>query len=236
MRLLSPLLIKGSAMASTETSLQKKLEDAIEWSALNRGKLLTGVLAATAILFACSFLWHTIATSGQTPLEGLVSLDGKPIRYGTVTIVTEDRQIFTTTISPDGTYRFPSVKPGRFRVAVSSPNPKSIFERRTTDGSGRMQAQPKARTQPKSSQPSTRQDKGDSSTSSGLTTVAVPTSMPPPKPISQTAQQKLWTPIPGRYANPRTSGLTIESTGAGATHELKLETAKQNEGDQSTDR
>jgi len=127
MRLLSPLLIKGLTLQNDIQSFQKKLEDLIEWSVLHQGKFFAGILATVVVLTTCSYLWQMIDGLGQTSLTGVASLDGQPIGYGTVTIITQDNTILTSHISPDGTYTFPSIKPGKLRVAVSSPNPRSVF-------------------------------------------------------------------------------------------------------------
>lgn len=214
-RLLSPLLIKDFTLHNDIQSFQKKIEDIIEWSVLHRAKLFAGILATVAVLTTCSYLWQLINGLGRTSLTGVASIDGQPIRYGTVTIITQDNKILKSHISPDGTYTFPSIKPGKLRVAVSSPNPRSVFEQRNNKDSNAI-----------IDQPTPRQNQLGDVTNSGPTTVAAPNSKSPPKAVLQTAQQKLWRPLPGRYANPRTSGLTITATAAEEIHELRLETPK----------
>ena len=211
-------------------SFQKKLEDIIEWFVLHRGKTCTGLLATAVVLFACSYLWRTIDSLGQTPLIGVASLDGQPIRYGTVTIITQDNKVFTSHISPDGMYKFPSIKPGRLQVAVSSPNPRSVFEQKNSNDNSDLTDQSSYRARSPQDQPPSRPDRLNGLSNHGQTTVAAPNSKPPPKTVSQTAQQKLWRPLPGRYANPVTSGLTITATAAGGLHEIKLETPQKPEG------
>ncbi len=225
MRLLSPLLIKGLTLQNDIQSFQKKLEDLIEWSVLHQGKFFAGILATVVVLTTCSYLWQMIDGLGQTSLTGVASLDGQPIRYGTVTIITQDNTILTSHISPDGTYTFPSIKPGKLRVAVSSPNPRSVFEQMNNKDSIAV-----------TDQPTPRQNRLGDVKNSGLTTVAAPNSKPPPKTVSQTAQQKLWRPLPGRYANPATSGLTITATAAQEIHELRLETPQKLESDTLSNR
>ena len=70
-RLLSPLPIKGFTVHNDMASFQKKLEDIIEWFVLHRGKTCTGLLGTAVVLFACSYLWRTIDSLGQTPLIGV---------------------------------------------------------------------------------------------------------------------------------------------------------------------
>ncbi len=117
---------------STDQTFQQ-LEALIEWSVLNRSRILAGFLAAALCLLAGRYCWQAMKTAGQTPLEGTVSLAGDPIRYGTVTLVTDDNQILYATIGPDGRYRFPHVPRGKLRVAISSPNPQSVFEQARTE-------------------------------------------------------------------------------------------------------
>ncbi len=216
--------LKAFTLYINIASFQKQLEDIVEWFVLHRGKICIGLLATAVVLSACSYLWWTIDSLGQTTLVGVASLDGQPIRYGTVTIITQDNKVFTSHISPDGMYKFPSIKPGRLQVAVSSPNPRSVFEQTNTKDNSDSTDQALYRARSPRDQPPPRQDRLDGLSNHGQTTVAAPNSTPPPKTVSQTAQQKLWRPLPGGYANPVTSGLTITATAAGGLHELRLET------------
>jgi hypothetical protein len=58
-----------------------------------------------------------------TELSGKVTFKGKPIVYGTVTVIGADGLPRAGTIEPDGSYRVAGIGPGPARVAVSSPPP-----------------------------------------------------------------------------------------------------------------
>jgi hypothetical protein len=67
-----------------------------------------------------------VAASGCTsrsPVSGQVTYKGKPVVWGTVTVIASDNIQYATQIKPDGTYTIPNVPTGPARFAVSSPNP-----------------------------------------------------------------------------------------------------------------
>ena len=206
---------------STDLTFQQQLEALIEWSVLNRSRILAGFLATALCLLAGRSCWQAMKTAGQTPLEGTVSLAGDPIRYGTVTLVTDDNQILYATIGPDGRYRFPNVPRGKLRVAISSPNPQSVFEQARTEAP----AQPATR-QNGTGTPRTRsEDARTAPEKFGATTVALPIAAKFPGEPSLAAQQRQWRPIPGRYASPATSGLEIDTATTEGIQNLALERA-----------
>jgi len=192
---------------SVDRPFQQRLEAFIEWSALNRSRVLAGLLVCFACLLAGRYCWKLARTFGQTPLEGTVIFDGAPIRYGIVTLVTEDNQILYATIGSDGRYRFPHVPRGRLQVAVSSPNPKSVFEQARTEAP----VQPSTRKNVTGTASNLGKDARPSPEKLGATTVALPITAEFPKAASRGTQQRQWRPIPGRYANPATSGLAIDA-------------------------
>jgi hypothetical protein len=191
---------------TTDQTMQQRIEALVEWSIIHREKIFAGLLACIICVCIGRYFLTTMITLGQTPLEGTVSYNGVPIGYGTVTLVTEDHEILHATIAPDGRYKFPHVPDGRLRVAVSSPNPQSVFEQKPVSSPARLT--PRGAT---ASEPLHRGDRGVVVAERlGATTVSLPASTAFPAVASRSEQQKEWRPIPGRYANPATSGLVID--------------------------
>ena len=201
---------------------QQQLEEAIEWLAFNRGKVLLGIIALLVISvtggIVSRYLWQAFATSGQVPLEGRVLLDDDLVRYGTVTLLTEHNGVLQATIGADGTYRFDHVPAGRFRVAVSSPNPRSVLERQPT-----LQA-PGPKRSTRQDRPPQRQPPTDESPAEqlGATAVAMPVTAATPERRSLTSRQQHWFPLPGHYANPATSGLLVNTAATQDRQDLRL--------------
>lgn len=206
----------------TNKSLQQQLEEAIEWLAFNRGKIFLGAVALLVVSVAGGtvgrYLWRAIETSGQIPLEGRVLLDGELVRYGTVTLLTENGGIFQTTINGDGTYRFDHVPAGSLRVAVSSPNPQSVFERQPAIDEPRREPPPgSGRTPPAGASASDTPAAG-----LGATTVAMPVTTDEPVRHPPISLQRRWFPLPGQYANPATSGLAVVVGATPEPQDLRL--------------
>jgi hypothetical protein len=103
-------------------------------------------------------------------VSGKVAHKGKPVIWGTVTIIGSDKIQYAGQITPEGTYTVPDVPGGPVKIAVSSPNP---------DGTSR--GGPAA------------QRGGDLAGAE------------PPPPVIKSGG---WFPIPDKYSNPETSGLT----------------------------
>ena len=93
------------------------------------GSPVTKIVAATfafglsAAVLAWAMGWFS--TPGRSRLEGRVSVDGRPVTFGVVTVVTADGATLTARIGPDGTYSLPHVPPGPVRIAVSWSRPAS---------------------------------------------------------------------------------------------------------------
>jgi hypothetical protein len=81
---------------------------------------------SSGLAAACSFLCLCGCGKATATVSGSVSLDGKPVKYGSVLLVTEDRSSFSIPIQPDGTYKFEKVPFGTARVAVNSPDPREV--------------------------------------------------------------------------------------------------------------
>jgi hypothetical protein len=74
---------------------------------------------------ACLILGITGCGKGSSTVSGTVKLEGKPLRFGSVTMMGEDRIPHTGEITREGTYTVEGVPYGEVRVAVSSPDPQS---------------------------------------------------------------------------------------------------------------
>lgn len=66
-------------------------------------------------------------------VKGTVTLDGKPVKAGTVVFFPPNNQTYMADIQPDGTYTCPAVPRGRVRVAVQLPLP-TVAPRPETPG------------------------------------------------------------------------------------------------------
>jgi hypothetical protein len=206
---------------TSDRTIQQQFEAFIESIFFHRNNILFGLVGVAVLLVAGRYVLMAIKTLGQAPLEGTVTFDGTPICYGTVTLVADDHQILHATITPDGRYRFPHVSGGKFRVAVSSPNPRSVFEQ--TPG-----AVPQRPTSQKNFARTQAADASDSSATVeqlGATAVALPAATPLPPRTGKSVQQRLWRAIPGHYANPLTSGLLLDTTKGGGIQNLTLKKA-----------
>ncbi len=221
-------------MEPEEKTLQRRLEDFIEWVILNRGRLACGCLAMVFAGFLGKYLVTAAKTFGSVPLTGTIACDGVPVRYGTVTLIPTDGAPLTTTIRPDGSYYFPHTPAGRFRVAVSSPNPQSVFVRRLPPKPGTTpQQQPQIRGGRQHKK--IADSKSRSAEYAGASTVSMPITAETPPAAPQTEQQKDWFPIPGHYANPITSGLSI-TAGTSQQQDLVLKNPPKEDADSRNDR
>lgn len=194
-----------------------------DYLAMHAREIVLGVLALAAIVFAFLF----VEIPGGNELTGSVSSGGRPVVYGTVTVVASDDRVYTAPIRADGTYRIPAVPPGPVRVAVSSPNPRSIVEQvgAAESAAGPPPARSAAAGPPPAGQagkagaraatggrsPAAEKDPAaDSVSVAAPNGTAPPFPAPvPPKPREQDRQQG-WFRIPGRYASPATSGIRTE--------------------------
>src|SRR5689334_8695397 len=93
--------------------------------------------AVVAVLAGCS------ADTGT--LTGHVAYQGKTVTSGSVIVVNEDGTAESGVIQPDGSYQVASVKRGRVKIGVLSPEParaRSIVKSETTrpQGTGKMTA------------------------------------------------------------------------------------------------
>lgn len=66
------------------------------------------------------------ALRGRTPateVSGTVTSDGRPVVFGTVTLLAVDRRAYSAAIGADGRFTVSNVPPGPVQIAVSSPDP-----------------------------------------------------------------------------------------------------------------
>lgn len=186
------------------------------------------VAIAVAAAVLALLLWFPFtARPPGTELTGRVTAGGKPVAFGTVTAVAADGRVVSTPILPDGTYVLRDVPAGPLRLAVSSPNPRSIEERvaeadrdgRAADGAG-----PNDRAGRSPVGGVTRQSApGISIAAPEGPTPAAPAGTGGLESTSRPPQQSQWFPIPGRYASPSTSGLVGAVRGEKNSLDLKLD-------------
>ena len=196
-----------------------RLAPIIEWAVFRARRIAAAAVAAVLCFLLLSWGWNSLAARGKSPLQGRVSVAGRAVTFGTVTVMTADGATITAPIQPDGTYALPHVPPGPIRVAVSSPEPKSIFQKATEAKS----AERPADSQPTAPRPgglgSSRNGKpsgGKNSAADAGAPIAVAPDTPPPSSLAPSRpEHAAWFRIPGRYANPMQSGLvgTVERRG-----------------------
>jgi hypothetical protein len=67
-----------------------------------------------------------LGCQGRGDVSGKVTYQNKPVKFGTVLIEGSDGNAGQGNIEEDGSYFVPGIVTGQARVAVNSPNPKSI--------------------------------------------------------------------------------------------------------------
>lgn len=210
-------------MLSVDAMLER-LAPFVEWAVFRSRRIAVGIVVG---IFACLLLsrgWHSLAAVGTAPVRGRVTAAGRPVTFGTVTIVTASGTVLTAPIKPDGTYVLPHVPPGPVQVAVSSPEPRSIFQKalESPPASATPPAKPPGARVPRGSGP----NQGKPADESRGTTIAVRVDTPPPSTQSAALPAHAgWFRLPGRYADPIRSGLKATVAPAGSTLDLTLDPA-----------
>jgi hypothetical protein len=196
-----------------------------EYVAMHFREIAAALLLVVVVLCALPF----VELPGATTLTGRVTSQGKPVVFGTVTVITSDHRTHSVPIRPDGTYVLKGVPRGPVKVAVSSPNPKPVIERQAVEtgavGSGTQSqsARPKSASGgPMPGQPAAAsgQDKAVEGVSIAATNERGPAS---PDPGRSHAAHRDWFRIPGRYANPVTSGIGTDVGRGRTTLNLSLD-------------
>ena len=196
-----------------------------EYVAMHLREIAAALLLVVVVLCVLPF----VEFPGATTLTGRVTSQGKPVVFGTVTVITSDHRAHSVPIRPDGTYVLKRVPRGPVKVAVSSPNPQPVVERQAAEtgaaGSGAQSqsARPKSASGgPMPGQPAAAsgQDKAVEGVSIAATNERGPAS---PDPGRSHAAHRDWFRIPGRYANPATSGIGTDVGRGRTTLNLSLD-------------
>lgn len=181
---------------------------------------ILGLLAVVILLLSAL---NFVELPGASVISGRVSSQGKPVVFGTVTVLASDNRVYSVPIRADGTYLLRHVPPGAVNVAVSSPQPRSVDQQGDGAAANRSRnGQPPgdrplnpgrgSRTSGRSAGKAEETDKmeGVSIAAPSPTTQSL---QAPGRPGPQAAG---WFRIPGRYANPMTSGI-VEQVQKGRT-------------------
>ena len=163
-------------------------------------RVLTAV--AVVVLLLVAFRWGRWQRQPTVTVEGTVTSGGRPVVFGTVTFVAADNRVYSGTIGPDGRYRVERLPSGAVRVAVSSPDPRPMI--------------PLPGREARAEEPGGEPVRGLTGAGDQRETTAGP--RPPgraiaapgdaPAPVEPSGEKPHgWFRIPGRYANPLTSGL-----------------------------
>lgn len=184
---------------------------------------------AIAAAFGCMALVMVLgktwmAARHRSPVRGQVRVDGRPVAFGVVTVVTANGATLTASIQPDGTYALPHVPPGPVRIAVASPEPRTVFQKAPKTGATTAPGGPPGTPRSRSPRAS---DGGSPDVADGRVSIAMkaeggpPSAQPPARP-----EHSQWFRIPGRYADPVRSGLAGRISADGATLDLDLSAAE----------
>jgi len=130
----------------------------------------------------------------KTKVKGKVTYQGKPVVWGSVTLMDQQGQYFSGEIDPAGTYEIPDVPTGPVKVGVYSPNPEATDKAGAKGGKGAAGA--------KSGDPNDPREKFMAQQQANNPPEAAPNKPKPPP--------GKWFPIPDKFTDPTQSGLTGE--------------------------
>jgi len=137
-----------------------------------------------ALMAALVFVAATgMAGCGSHPrgrIHGVITYQGKPVTFGTVTFFGLDNMTYMADLNPDGTYSMAGVPQGTVRVCVQQPPPRPT---------------------PRPLSPGSRGPDPEEGKKAKLAAA--------PKPPAGDQGPR----IPAKYADPKTSGLSLELTG-----------------------
>lgn len=216
-----------------------------EYVVMHLREIVAAVIVAVIVIVA---LWG-VEFPGSTVLAGRVTSQGKPVVFGTITVIAADNKTYTVPIAPDGTYVVRHLPPGPVRLAVSSPHPRSVVEREPDEAAQTAAGQPAAgpgagpRAGPGPDGPRSAATRGPRKSGDGAggadagdvadgapiaASPRVPTSAagttPVPGVVSRQAPAAAgWFRIPGRYARPATSGLKTDVRRGRTKFDLSLD-------------
>lgn len=80
----------------------------------------------SAIVLGVGLMGLAGCGGGTGDLSGTVTFNGKPVRVGTVAVAASDGSILSGVIQDNGTYSIPNVPSGEAKIAVHSPDPKTV--------------------------------------------------------------------------------------------------------------
>ena len=81
-------------------------------------RIVGGLFALAALIITTAAITHRPAT-----LTGRVTLNGRPVIWGSVLVVAHDGRSAAGRIEPDGTYTVTDAPVGEVTISVSSPDP-----------------------------------------------------------------------------------------------------------------
>ena len=91
--------------------------------------------------------WALRGRTPSTEVSGTVTSDGRPVVFGTVTLLAVDRRAYSAAIGADGRFTVSNVPPGPVQIAVSSPDPTApagAMARGQRDAAAPMPSRPTA--------------------------------------------------------------------------------------------
>jgi hypothetical protein len=161
------------------------------------------LMLAFVVLAVVAYRWSPWGNPPAVVVAGTVTSGGRPVVFGTVTFLGADNLAHTVAIGPDGRYLAKYLPIGAVRIAVSSPDPLPEVRRFATaqgpEGPERSVGSARGHA-------NAGQDGGNTAAPLPGTAIAAPAPLPPVVRPSA-ARPTGWFRIPGRYANPLTSGL-----------------------------
>lgn len=206
-------------------SLTERLVPLVEWVVFRFWRIVAATIACGLCLLFLLQAWGRLSTRGQAPLRGRVSVEGRPVTFGVVTVVTAAGTTLTGRIRPDGTYELPQVPPGAVRIGVSSPEPRTVFQKATSSPESEA-AGGRGAARPAQAGGSGAAGGGLPRSPAGGVTIAVRVDAPPPSTQAAVRPEHAgWFRIPGRYADPVRSGLGGSVAAAGSTIDIDLPAA-----------
>jgi len=189
-------------------------------------RIVATTVAIGLCLLVAMQVGNWLSTRERSPLQGRVRVGERPVTFGVVTVVTADGATLTAQIRPDGTYSLPHVPPGPVQIAVSSPEPKTVFQKAAEMSAAATPGGGSARSASTAKGSSGGAEGGPPRGPEGSVAIAMkadagpPSSQPPARP-----EHAGWFRIPGRYANPLQSGLGGRVAAEGTTIDLDLSAA-----------